>query len=91
MMSRLTLEELRQLPQEALIETILQLSFKRPALVMHVHFEPSWMDLFIKYLDQGKLPSEKSEAKKISDKAGNYLYEDKILSKGESLCPGSDT
>lgn len=43
---------------------------------MNIHFGPSWMDPFIKCFDQGDLPSDKNEAKKISTKVENYLYED---------------
>lgn len=39
------------------------------------------MDPFIKYLNQGELPNDKNEAKKISAKASNYLYEDRVLFK----------
>lgn len=45
------------------------------------------MGPFIKYLDWGELPSDKNEAKKISSKAGNYLYGDGVLFKREKSTP----
>lgn len=68
LLSWLTLEEMEQLPQEVLVETISQPSFERPVPIMNVHSGPSWMDPFIRYLDQGELPTDKDEAKKISAK-----------------------
>lgn len=68
LLSWLTLEEMEQLPQEVLVETISQASFERPVPIMNVHSGPSWMDPFIRYLDQGELPTDKDEAKKISAK-----------------------
>lgn len=48
--------------------------------------EPYWMDLFVKYLDQGELLKNKKEAKKIAAKAENYQYEDGVLFKrGKSM------
>lgn len=69
LLSRLTLKEIEQLLQEVLMKTISQPNFEKLVLVMNVHSESSWMDPFIKYLDQGKLPADKNEAKKISAKA----------------------
>lgn len=54
---------------------------------MNIHFGPSWMDPFIKCFDQGDLPSDKNEAKKISTKVENYLYEDGVLIKREKSTP----
>lgn len=53
---------------------------------MQLHIEPCYMDPFIKYLDQRKLPEDKNKAKKIASKVGNYLYEDGVLfKKGKSM------
>lgn len=72
------------------MEIISQSSFERPALIMSIHFEPSWMNPFIKYLDQGELPNDKNEVKKISTKVENYLYEDRILFKRGKSTPWLD-
>lgn len=43
-------------------------------------------DPCIRYVDQGELPNDKNEAKKISAKAGNYLYEDGVsFKRGKSM------
>lgn len=85
LMSRLTHEELGQLPRQVLMETISQSSFERPALIMQLHTEPYWMNPFIKYLDRGELTNNKIEAKKISSKVSNYLYEDEVLFKRKKI------
>lgn len=87
MIRRLTTEELGQLPQEVLVETISQLNFEKHALIMQLYTEPYWMDLFIKYLDQEELSEDKNEVRKIAAKAGNYLYEDGVLFKRGKFIP----
>lgn len=86
LLSQLTQEELEQLPQEVLVETVSQSSFEKPTPIKNVQSEPSWMDPF-KYLDQGELLSDKNEAKKISAKTGNYLYKDGVLFKRGKSTP----
>lgn len=54
---------------------------------MHLHSGLSWIDPFIKYLDQGELPNDKNEAKKTSAKASNYLYKERVLFKRGKSTP----
>lgn len=64
--------------------------FEKPALIMQLYMETCWMDPFIRYLDQGELPEDKNEAKKIISKVGNYLYKDGVLFKRRNPCHGSN-
>ncbi|XP_043804435.1 uncharacterized protein LOC122721306 [Manihot esculenta] len=72
LLSRLSKEELKQLPDEVYIQHISIPAFDKTTTVMQVEQGQSWMTPYLEYLEKGKLPEDKDEAKKIAARAANY-------------------
>ncbi|XP_043811565.1 uncharacterized protein LOC122723477 [Manihot esculenta] len=72
LLSQLSKEELEQLPDEVYIQHISTPAFDKTATVMQVEQGQSWMIPYLEYLEKGKLPEDKDEAKKIAARAANY-------------------
>ncbi|XP_043815322.1 uncharacterized protein LOC122724430 [Manihot esculenta] len=71
MLSRLTREELEQLPNEVYIQHVHIPAFEKANIVMEVKGQ-NWMTPYLEYLEKGKLPEDKVDAKKIAARAANY-------------------
>ncbi|XP_043807330.1 uncharacterized protein LOC122721973 [Manihot esculenta] len=72
MLSRLSEEELEQLPNEVSIQHINIPAFDKMDAIMQVEEGQSWMTPYLEYLEKGKLPEDKAEAKKIVAQDPNY-------------------
>lgn len=77
LLSQLTQEELEQLPQEVLVETVSQSSFEKPTPVKNVQSEPSWMDPVKENYSVIRMRQRKSQPKQgiICTKMGYYSKE----------------
>ncbi|XP_021602300.1 uncharacterized protein LOC110607485 [Manihot esculenta] len=66
LLSQLSKEELEQLPDEVYIQHISIPAFDKTDTVMQVEQGQNWMTPYLEYLEKGKLPEDKDEAKKIA-------------------------
>ncbi|XP_021592040.1 uncharacterized protein LOC110599777 [Manihot esculenta] len=72
LLSRLSEEELEQLPNEVYIQHINTPAFDKTNAIMPVEEGQSWMTPYLEYLEKGKLPEDKAKPKKIATRAPNY-------------------
>ncbi|XP_043818212.1 uncharacterized protein LOC122725251 [Manihot esculenta] len=72
LLSRLSKEELEQLPDKVYIQYISTLAFDKADTIMEIKEKRNWMTSYLEYLERGKLPKDKAEAKKIAARAVNY-------------------
>ncbi|XP_043811052.1 uncharacterized protein LOC122723320 [Manihot esculenta] len=72
LLSRLTREELEQLPDEVYIQYVSTPAFNKTVTVFQVEQNQTWMTPYLEYLKTEKLPEDKGEAKKITARAANY-------------------
>ncbi|XP_043806645.1 uncharacterized protein LOC122721793 [Manihot esculenta] len=72
LLSRLSREELEQLPDEVYIQYINTPAFDKANTIMEIEKRRNWMTPYLEYLEKGKLPEDKAEAKKIAARAANY-------------------
>ncbi|XP_043815293.1 uncharacterized protein LOC122724412 [Manihot esculenta] len=72
LLSRLTKEELEQLPDEVYIQYVSTPAFNKTINVFQVEQNQNWTIPYLEYLEKGKLPKDKGEAKKIAARAANY-------------------
>ncbi|XP_021621411.1 uncharacterized protein LOC110621436 [Manihot esculenta] len=72
LLSRLSEEELEQLPDKVYIQHISAPAFEKANTVMEIEEKRNWMTPYLDYLEKGKLPKDKAEAKKIAARAANY-------------------
>ncbi|XP_021616631.1 uncharacterized protein LOC110617941 [Manihot esculenta] len=75
LLSRLSREELEQLPDEVYIQHVNIPTFDKANIVMEVEEGQNWMIPYLEYLERGKLPEDKAKAKKIEARAANYQAE----------------
>ncbi|XP_073103343.1 uncharacterized protein [Elaeis guineensis] len=68
------------LKRSSYIETLEKLSIEEPT-IMQTNPEPSWVDLILHYLQDGILPVDRNEVKKLRHRAPNYLVYDRKLYK----------
>ncbi|XP_043816626.1 uncharacterized protein LOC122724822 [Manihot esculenta] len=71
-LSQLSREELEQLPDEVYIQHVHTPAFQKINTVMKIEVGQNWMIPYLEYLEKGKLPEDKAEAKKIVARAANY-------------------
>ncbi|XP_043805252.1 uncharacterized protein Mb2253c-like [Manihot esculenta] len=72
MLSRLTRKELEQLPDEVYIQHVNIPAFGKANAMMEVEEGQNWMTPYLEYLERGKLPEDKAEARKIAARVANY-------------------
>ncbi|XP_043816115.1 uncharacterized protein LOC122724643 [Manihot esculenta] len=72
LLSQLSEEELKQLPDEVYIQHISTPAFDKGNTVMEIEERWNWMTPYLDYLERGKLPEDKVEARKIAAQAANY-------------------
>ncbi|XP_021598923.2 uncharacterized protein LOC110604950 [Manihot esculenta] len=72
LLNRLSREELKQLPDEVYIQYVNTPAFDKASTVMEIEEGRNWMTPYLEYLEKGKLPEDKAEAKKIAARAANY-------------------
>ncbi|XP_021602516.1 uncharacterized protein LOC110607641 [Manihot esculenta] len=72
LLSRLFKEELEQLPDKVYIQHINTPAYEKTAMVMEIREGENWMTPYLEYLEKGKLPKDKAEARKIAARAANY-------------------
>ncbi|XP_043809729.1 uncharacterized protein LOC122723055 [Manihot esculenta] len=87
LLSRLSKEELEQLPNEVYIEHISTPVFDKADSVMEIEEGQNWMTPYLEYLERGKLPEDKAEARKITDRAANYQVVRGTLYRRGKSCP----
>ena len=85
LLSRLSKEELEQLLDEVYIQHVHTPAFSKTNTVLQVEQSPTWMTPYLEYLEKGKLPEDKDEARKIAACPANYQAVRGILyKKGKS-------
>ena len=72
LLSRLSKEELEQLPDEVYIQHVRTPAFKKANTTLQVEQSLTWISPYLKYLEKGELPEDKDEARKIAARAANY-------------------
>ncbi|XP_043809522.1 uncharacterized protein LOC110605970 [Manihot esculenta] len=72
LLSRLSKEELEQLPNEVYIQHLSTPAFDKTDTIMQIGEGKNWMTPYLEYLEKEKLPEDKVEAKKIAARAANY-------------------
>ncbi|XP_043812740.1 uncharacterized protein LOC110608389 [Manihot esculenta] len=72
LLSRLSKEEVEHLPDEVYIQHVSAPAFDKGNAIMEVEEGRNWMTPYLDYLERGKLPEDKVEAKKIAARAANY-------------------
>ncbi|XP_043812734.1 uncharacterized protein LOC122723698 [Manihot esculenta] len=87
LLSHLSKEELEQLPDEVYIQHINTPAYEKPAMVMEIREGENWMTPYLEYLEKGKLPEDKAEARKIAARAANYQAVRGILYRREKSSP----
>ncbi|XP_043816085.1 uncharacterized protein LOC122724620 [Manihot esculenta] len=72
LLSRLSKEELEQLPDEVYIQHMNAPTYGKPAMIMEIGEGENWMAPYLEYLEKGKLQEDKAAARKIVARAANY-------------------
>ena len=75
-----------ELPKKVLFEILKCPSTEEPQLVMEISHKPSWLDPLVTYLQDGVLPHDAKEARKLKNQTSRYIfYEDKLYKRSYSL------
>ncbi|PON59713.1 hypothetical protein PanWU01x14_157700, partial [Parasponia andersonii] len=69
-------ELLKVVPVEFLISPSIE---EEPQVIMPVDEEPSWMDPIIRYMQNGDLPEDKDDVRRLRMKAARYIIQDEQL------------
>ena len=86
LLSKLATSAPAELPKEVFLETLKCPTTEEPQAVLRTDFEPSWIDPLISYLEEGVLPHDRREARKLRSQASRYvLYEGRLYKRSYSL------
>ncbi|XP_038971178.1 uncharacterized protein LOC120104328 [Phoenix dactylifera] len=92
--SKLATSRMNELPKATVLEYLQTPSTEELEPTMCIDIEPSWMDGFVNYLQDGTLPDDELEARRIRRQAPRYiLYEGKLYRRSftspllKCLCP----
>ncbi|KAK3028368.1 hypothetical protein RJ639_038042 [Escallonia herrerae] len=86
-LSRLASAEVTDVRSSVYLEFLKERSISSQTNVGVVDQEPCWMDMIIKYLSTGELPSERHEARNLCVKAARYALVEGILYKKSFSLP----